>query len=411
MTRSFAICIAAAGFVLVPLAAAPARAQSSAAVEPGTIKIGPLSIKPTFQIKNIGRDNNVFNETVNPKEDFTMTLSPAAEFIFQPRRVKLTYTQTADYVYFHTYSSERGTNLASSARVDLDLGVLQPYVGTSGADTKARLNHEIDARARHNDRLYLAGVTANVFTRTSVTVGVRQFTTRYDRTDDCSVTAQTCFRGQSLADSLNSRIELVEASTRMALTPLTSVGVQFTKERQIFEVARERDSDTVRIMPIILFSPLGLVNGSVAVGHRKFTARDPATPPFSGLVVAVLSGVTLFENHRVDVAVNRDLSYSYDRETPYFVGTNASVTWTFAVAGPFDLKASAARDRMRYESTGGTAATQYDNFEEYGLGLGVRIRRRLRVGVQGDFINRDSQKSADRTYDNHRIYATLTWGS
>ena len=175
-------------------------------------------------------------------------------------------------------------------------------------------------------------------------------------------------------------------------------------------MARERDSDTVRIMPIITFSPLGLLNGSVAVGHRKFTAQDPTTPPFSGLVVAVLSGVTLFDSHRVDVAVNRDLTYSYDRETPYFVGTSASVTWTFAVAGPFDVKASATRDRMRYESKTGTAETEFDNFEEYGLGFGVRIRRRLRVGVHGDFVRRDSQKAADRNYDNHRIYGTLTWG-
>jgi hypothetical protein len=399
-----------AGFLLVLLAAVPARAQSSGAVEAGTIKIGPLSIRPTFLIKNIGRDNNVFNEPVNPKKDFTMTISPTAEVVFQPRRLKVTYTQATDYVYFQTYKSERGTNQASSARVDLDLGVLQPYVGTIGTNTRARLNHEIDVRARHSDRTYYAGVTANVFTRTSVTLGVRRFTTSFARDNDCAVTTQTCFRGQSLADSLNSRLELVEGSMRLALTPLTSVGVQFTKERQIFDVARERDSDTVRIMPIITFSPLGLLNGSVAVGHRKFTAQDPTTPAFSGLVVAVLSGVTLFDSHRVDVAVNRDLTYSYDRETPYFVGTSASVTWTFAVAGPFDVKASATRDRMRYESKTGTAETEFDNFEEYGLGFGVRIRRRLRVGVHGDFIRRDSQKAADRNYDNHRIYGTLTWG-
>jgi hypothetical protein len=164
-------------------------------------------------------------------------------------------------------------------------------------------------------------------------------------------------------------------------------------------------------MPTLTISPLGLLNGSIAVGHRKFTARDPTTPGFSGLVVAVLSGVTLFDNHRVEVAVNRDLTYSYDRETPYFVGTSASVTWTFAVAGPFDVRASATRDRMRYDSQTDTAAeTQFDNFEEYGLGVGVRIRSRLRVGVQGDFVRRDSQKAADRNYDNHRIYGTLTWG-
>ena len=399
-----------AATVLALLAAAPALAQSTGAMEPGTLKFGPVTIRPTFLIRNVGRDNNVFNETENPKRDFTMTISPTAEVVFQPRRLKLTYTQATDYVYFKTYKSERGTNQSSSVRADLDLGVLQPYIGTIGANTRARLNHEIDVRARHNDRTYIAGVTANVFTRTSVTVGVRQFTTTFERGEDCSATAQTCFRGQSLADTLNSRIEAIEGSVGLALTPLTSVGVRFAKERQVFELARERDSDTIRIMPVITFSPLGLINGSVAVGHRKFTARDPATPGFSGLVVAVTSGVTLFDNHRVDVSVNRDLTYSYDRDTPYFIGTNANVTWTYAVAGPFDIRGSVTRDRMRYEDTTGRAETRFDNFEEYGVGIGVRIRRRLRVGVQGDFLQRDSQKSADRNYDNRRIYGTLTWG-
>ena len=48
--------------------------------------------------------------------------------------------------------SQRGANQSSSVRADLDLGVLQPYIGTGGLSTKARLNHEIDERARHNDR-------------------------------------------------------------------------------------------------------------------------------------------------------------------------------------------------------------------------------------------------------------------
>lgn len=399
-----------AAVLLACVAAVPARAQSTGAVEAGTLKIGPVSIRPTFLIRNVGRDNNVFNETVNPKKDFTMTLAPTAEVVFTPRRLKLTYTQATDYVYFRTYKSERGANQSSSVRADLDLGVLQPYIATAGANTKARLNHEIDVRARHNDRTYTAGVTAKLFTRTSVTVGVRRFTTAFEKGDACSPTAQTCFRGQSLADSLNSRLESIEGGVGIALTPLTSIGVRLAKERQVFDLARERDSDTIRIMPIINFSPLGLINGSIAVGHRKFTARDPTTPGFSGLVVAVTSGVTLYENHRVDFSVNRDLTYSYDRDTPYFIGTSATVTWTYAVAGPFDLRGSVTRDRMRYDKTIGTAETQLDNFEEYGVGIGVRIRRRLRVGVQGDFVHRDSQKAAERNYDNRRIYGTLTWG-
>lgn len=385
------------------LCARSAHAQSSGGADAGVMRFGPITIKPTFLVRNIGRDNNVFNDAVNPKKDFTMTLSPAAEIVFQPRRLKLTYTQATDYVYFRTYKEERGANQSSSVRADLDLGVLQPYIGTGGLSTKARLNHEIDERARHNDRSYIAGVTARLFTGTTFRVGVRRLTTRFDDEEE--------FRGQRLADSLNSRLESVEGALGVALTPLTSFSLQVAKERQVFDRARERDSDTLRVMPTLTFSPLGLINGTVAVGYRKFTARDPATPEYSGLVAAVGAGVTLFDNHRVDVSVIRDLNYSYDRDTPYFVGTSATVTWTYAVAGPFDIKLSAMRDRMHYRGSGVTAASDEDNYDEYGAGLGYRFRRRLRLGVQGDFARRESDKTNDRNYDNHRIYGTLTWGT
>jgi hypothetical protein len=164
-------------------------------------------------------------------------------------------------------------------------------------------------------------------------------------------------------------------------------------------------------MPMATFSPLAVLSGSIAVGYRKFTPRDPITPAYSGLVALATTGVTLFENHRVDLSVIRDLSYSYDRETPYFVGTSATVTWTYAVAGPFDIKLSATRDRMHYRGSTVTTASDEDNYDEYGAGLGVRFRRRLRLGVQGDFVRRDSEKSRDRSYDNHRIYGTVTWGT
>ena len=389
--------------VVTVLSAASARAQSTAGADAGVVKLGPVTIKPTFMIRNIGSDNNVFNEAENPKKDFTMTVSPAAEIVFQPRRLKVSYTQSTDYVYFHTYKDERGANQSSVLRVDLNLGVLQPYVGTGGVSTKARLNHEIDERARHDDRSYIAGVTIKLFTSTTLQLGVRQLTTRFEEDEE--------FRGQRLADSMNSRLESVEGVLGIALTPLTSVGLQVAKERQVFDRASERDSDTLRVMPTLTFSPLGLINGTLAVGYRKFTARDPATPAFSGLVARVGTGVTLFDNHRVDVTVIRDLSYSYDRETPYFIGTSGTVTWTYAVAGPFDIKLSATRDRMHYRGSGVTPAADEDNYDEYGAGLGVRIRRRLRVGIHGDFIRRESDKTSDRNYDNHRIYGTLTWGT
>src|SRR2546421_11635174 len=52
---------------LVP--AIPAAAQSTQGVDPdaSTVQLGPIGITPSLLVKAIGRDENVFNEAVNPK--------------------------------------------------------------------------------------------------------------------------------------------------------------------------------------------------------------------------------------------------------------------------------------------------------------------------------------------------------
>ncbi len=86
-------------------------------VPPGTISLGPVRITPALNINDMGVDNNVFNEPVDPKSDFTVTISPRADVVFRVRRLTLKYTTATDYVYFHKYRTERGTNTSSSARM------------------------------------------------------------------------------------------------------------------------------------------------------------------------------------------------------------------------------------------------------------------------------------------------------
>jgi len=382
------------------LLSSSASAQAPDTANP-TVTVGPLSIRPTFLIKNIGRDDNVFNEESDPKSDFTMTISPAALLVFKARRLKVSFTEGVDYVYFKKYATERGTNVSSSVRLDVDVGILQPYVSTNGVDSKERYNNEIDQRARHHDRSYNAGLGLKLFTRTTASIGVRQTTYRFD---------DVTFRGESLANSLNSRVDAVDGSVGFELTPLTSFSLNISKERQRFDTASERDSDTIRIMPTFLFSPLGVINGTASVGYRKFTPRNSLTAPFTGLVAQVGAGVTVYDRHRFDVAVNRDLTYSYDRQTPYYIATSESLTWTYEFAGPFDVKLNAAHNQMHYKATGGTDVGD-DVYASYGAGFGYRLRKRIRFGVQGDWSQRDSQRAADRGYTNQKIYGTLTWGS
>jgi hypothetical protein len=384
------------------LCPALAHAQTPPASSPTTLTIGPLTIQPAFRLQNIGRDNNVFNEDTDPKTDFTMTISPAAVITFKSRRLKVGVTQKTDYVYFQKYATERGTNYASSVRVDVDLGLLQPYALASGNNSRDRFNNEVDTRARHRERAYGTGVALKLFTRTTANVGVRQTTYDFDQGVD--------FRGESLASSFNSRIDMVEGGFGYAVTPLTSLAVNFTHERQRFDTASERDANTIRVMPTLTFSPLGLLNGTVAVGYRQFTPLDPLTPKFAGVVAEVGAGFTAFESHRFEVRVHRDLDYSYDRATPYFVATSESLEWTHSLGGLFDVKLNALHDRMHYMGPTGTPTVGDDVYTTYGAGFGYHLRPHFRLGVQGDWSTRDSQRDSSRGYRNRKIYGTLTWG-
>jgi hypothetical protein len=146
-------------------AAAPSAAQDTSGIEVPTVTLGPLKLQPSLTFRNVGTDNNVFNDPVNPKSDFTMTVTPKAVVLFNPGPMHLTYTESTDYVYYKKYASERGNNVSSGVQVSFDVGPFQPFAGTIGTSTRDRYDDEVDVRARHHDRDYNAGVNVHLFTR------------------------------------------------------------------------------------------------------------------------------------------------------------------------------------------------------------------------------------------------------
>ena len=64
---------------------------------------------------------------------------------------------------------------------------------------------------------------------------------------------------------------------------------------------------------------------------------------------------------------------------------------------------------MDYKTAG--VQTGDDHTTTYGGGIGYRFSNRARVGINGEWIRRDSTRSADRDYRNHRVFLGLTWGT
>ena len=385
----------------VVLSSAAAVAQESDTPPPGTVVLGPLRVTPSLRVADMGVDNNVFNEPVDPKTDFTFTLTPRADVGFRMSRLRIGYTTQTDYVYYRKYASERGTNFTSAVRLDYDLGQLRPYVSAQGVNTRARLNSEVDARARHHDVLYAAGLALQVASRTRLLVNTSRATIAFD--------ADETFRGVELRRSFDSRRQSVDGGVSIDVTPITRFSVLVAREQQRFALVDDRDSNTWRISPTLSFSPDGLVRGSASVGYRRFHTLSPDLPDYAGLVSSVSVAATLYGRHDVQGTVNRDVQYSYDENTDYYVGTTAGLTWTMLLAGPFDVRGTVSRTLMDYRGVADIAGT--DTMRTFGGGFGVRFKGHARLGLNADWSRRDSGRSADRDFRNHRIFAGLTWGT
>jgi putative beta-barrel porin BBP2 len=394
-----------AALVLLTLAIAPgvasAQEQEPEQLPPGTIVYGPLTLTPSLVIKDIGIDDNVFNEAVDPKSDFTLTLTPRASVALRARRVRLTYVSAVDYVYYDTYVSERGTNVTSEVRVAADLGRLRPYASLAGTNTRTRLNTEVDARARHHDQTYSAGLALRVASRTKLLLNARRGTIEYEP-------AET-FRGVVLGESFNSRADRIEGGLGFELTPITTFDVLAQREQQRFDMSPSRNANSWRVWPTLTFNPAGLLTGNASFGYRHFDAVDPTVPDYSGAVASVTMGATLYGRHQLQAAYLRDVQYSYDPSTPYYVGNGGRITWTSLVAGPFDVQGTIGRTLMYYRGEGAGAGTDYST--TYGGGTGYRFPGHARLGVNAEWVARDSNRSPDREYRNRRIFASLTWGS
>jgi hypothetical protein len=392
-----------AALVILSFAIAPvvSAQQSEPEPPPGSIVYGPLTLAPSLVIKDMGLDDNVFNEAHDPKSDFTFTLTPRASIGFRARRLRLTYVSAVDYVYYDTYKSERGTNVTSEVRVDLDLGRLRPYASLAGTSTRNRLNTEVDARARHHDQSYSAGLALRVASRTNVLLNARRGTIEYE--------PDATFRGISLQDSFNGRLERIEAGLGIDVTPVTTLSVLAQREQQRFDLSPSRNSNSWRASPTLTFSPTGLLTGTAAFGYRHFDAVDPTLPDYSGFVASAGIGATIYGRHQLQATYLRDVQYSYDPSTPYYLGNGGSVTWTTVLVGPFDVRGTIGRNLMHYRGAISDAGT--DTSTTYGGGIGYRFSEHARFGVNAEWVERNSDRSPDREYRNRRIFASLTWGS
>ena len=369
-------------------------------VESMPIRVGPFGLSPTLTVTDIGVDSNIFNEAGAPERDFTMTIVPRLDTRVHVGRALLSLGNSTGFVYYQKHSDQRSINYAADGRADLDIGRLQAFVAGAFADTRERLNAEVDARAWRTVRKGEAGAQFAIAPRSAVSVSVRRSVLRFDPDEE--------FEGVSLSDTLNSRTDDLDGAFLFYMTPLTTLSLTTTVQRDRFDQSPARDADSVQIAPGVKFDPAAFVGGSLAIGYKRFDPADPALQSFSGLVAEGSLGCTIVDRAHLDLTVKRDVQYSFEVSEPYYLSTATRLTLTQHVAGPFDGQATGGVERLNYRGFGPNSG-RTDRFSLVGAGFIYRIRENARAGINVEHAHRTSDRP-DREFRRTRVFGSLSYG-
>jgi hypothetical protein len=364
-------------------------------------RFGAIALEPRFGVQNVGIDSNVFNTTSDEQRDFTFTITPGTQLFMRTGKGLLTIDGEAGFVYFNEFSSERSVNSSVRGQYELRFNRMRPYVSAYSLNTRQRPGFEIDARARHYETDFHVGSDVRVASKTTVRLDFRHL--------DYSFAGDEVFNGRPLNQELNRTLKAAELGWRQRLTALTTWVTRFSRESERFEFEDVRNSDSTRISSGFELGRFALIRGSAFAGYRKLTPADGGLlPEFSGVTADVNVSYTAPTQTRLGMAVQRDVQYSYEQQTPYYVQTGWTATLTQRVTGRWDVQLTGGRDRLSYQAVNPVDARK-DFVGRFGGGIGYAIGDQVRAGFDVQSFYRSSDLPG-REYGGIRAGVSVTYG-
>jgi hypothetical protein len=394
--------------LIVALVLAPAVARSQDTAGPPQnvrMRIGPLFVNPTLALSNAGKDTNVFNDAKDPKEDFTVTISPGTDLWLRFGPTWLSSNIREDLIWFNRYASERSANNSYSLKWVAPLNRLTVSPEWVHTNTRSRPSYEIDARAERTETSYRIQLDYRLFTKTFLGGEASQGKT--DFADG------TVFLGADLRTELNVTTTSEALTLRHLLTPLTSVTVQGELTNDRFEFDHLRDSQSRSVTGSIKFDPAALLKGSASFGYLDFTPTSPDVPAYRGSTFVVNLSYVLLGVMQAGVTATRDTHYSFDINQPYYLQTGFTGAVSQQLFGPVDVTVRGLLQRLEYRDRTGAVvavANRVDHAIGYGGGLGYHVGKDMRVGVNADYSTRESAVDF-RRYQGWTYGVAITYSS
>lgn len=359
-------------------------------------RIGPFRIYPTIQFKDIGYDDNVYQqrEEDEPKSDFRATISPYINIHLLFRNwLIFSLIENPEYIYFAKEDRERSFNNNISPRLKLLL--LNRFVLTCYYQynkTRMRATSEFDIRANIENRSYYGSFFYETARGTSF--GISGLISKI-KFEDVS------FPGEEIALSRTlNREELsgnFEFYYRIRTESFFFIHGGYTEYNFENIEARWRDSYSYQIYSGIRFPLFGNVRGTVSLGYKNLDSKRVSKKGFSGLV----------GNTDLDLRIRRfGFRFHYDRDCRFSYWTNniffledsygAGISFYLTQFLRLDYDFSYGRSNYPEVATIRTSEEVYEEIKRrdsnyaHTLGFVIRVIRRTGIGIMTNFWQRKS---------------------
>jgi len=392
--------------ILLVFAVGPAAAQDYRRPDPKSepwrdarLRLGPIFFNPNFQIRDVGRDDNVFNDAEGlERQDLTGTLSMTSLAGLQARAFLLTAEQANSYTWYRTYTSERSVDGALKILGQLRLGMIRPWVGWERAETHARGGFEIDARAGRETPSWEVGSDLQLGWRLGLTGAYRRSEVTYAEGEE--------FDGVDLKAVLDHKAESTVGFGRMELTDYTSAvgGVEYNQIRHT--QATIRDSDNLYYFGGIessTESPLGL---NLKAGWYEQRHKDPAVNGFKGIIANGSMAFVVGDFMQLSFSGDRRIGQSYEEIYPYYVEQGGEARSVVRFSEHFDLRFDGRAKWLRYRETfSGEDVPRLDRSLVAGAEFGYYFggATGTRVGIRYELAKRTSPEAL-KNYTRSRVY-------
>jgi hypothetical protein len=403
MRRQF---IRAATLVVLTFVSSASIARAQDTTERGRFITGPLTWTPTLQIHDAGVDSNVFNTPADAKDDVTASALSQVNSVLTLGLLRATTLGSVEYNYFQRYTSQRGLNRRVTTHMEFPVTRFSPDVTASWARVKERSGNEIDIRAPRTDLSYAGGIQARLAGKLSIIATAGRQTSMYD-------TGFT-FHDIEIARQLNRESTIGTLTTRVLLTPFTTLSIDATAFHDSFPFRPAAATDNGRVDARLEFAPDAVIHGSASVGYHSmqpYYRREPRTAAaaFSGITSSVDLGYTLLGVTRFMTHFSHDANYSLYTNQPYYVSTAGGLQVLQKLFGPVDLDVRGTLETLDYPMTE-TDPAYLDSAEVVGGGLSIRAAPQTVIGLMYENSERRSPRGPEFGYQRRRIYTTITHG-